>query len=218
MRRIALFCLLCLTISAFAQERLPIRAEASTIHEYEGRAGETIRIIASVVDADETTPDLVLWLVYNDRLLAYSDNGSENPQIQMTLPETGFYQIYLDSFNGVSAGKADLIVETIDPFNIMQEDNRLSITLPAGEVFRYDFEAEGITTIHVKDISGGIDPYIRLLDETGAVIAENDDHASPDLSLDLLDSRLSLELAAARYTLEIRDFLGRAGQLAIYID
>jgi hypothetical protein len=231
MRSLLLLILLCLTINASAQEdriragealQVTIEADAPTMRFYEGHAGETIQISAQALETGETTPDLVLWLVFDGQVLAYNNNQGEspNPNLSHYLTTDGLYSIYVDSFNGVSEGTAELLLEQVDPFHMEMtmngETSRLLIDLPAGQVFRHNFGASGGILISVKDLSGNLDPYIRLLTGDGAV-AENDDHARNDFLLGLFDSRLEINVSTGVYILEVRDFLGNAGQVEILV-
>ena len=231
MRRLLLLLLLCLTINVSAQgERLrldqmqevAITAEAAGVRPYQGLRGETIRVTAEAVDAGANTPDLVLWIVLNGRLLAYNDNQGEspNPSFSLYLPEDGRYLIYVDSFNGVSTGSAQVLVQRIDPFNkqvFREGTDRIVIDLPPSQVFRHEFGASSNFTITVRALSENVDPYIRFTTKRGEVIAVNDDHNTDDDTLGLLDSQLSASVRAAVYVLEVRDFLGNGGQVEITI-
>jgi hypothetical protein len=231
MRPFLLILLLCFTINTAAQGfigldqllEIPISAEAPGLRWHPARPGVPIQITATAVDAGENTPDLVLWLVLDGRVVAYNDNQGEssNPSIILMSPEDAVYSIYIDSFNGVSTGTAEVLVTLLDPFNLqtLEESDdltQLSLHLPESQIFRHVFLASGDVSISAKDLSGNLDLYIRLyVDEQ--VIAVNDDHNSEDSTLGQFDSWLSLSLETEFYMLEVRDFLGNAGQIEITI-
>jgi hypothetical protein len=231
MRPLLLLLLLCFTIRASAQGfigrdqllQVPITAEAPALRWHAAIPGYAIQITATAVDAGENTPDLVLWLVLDGRVVAYNDNQGEskNPSIILSSPEDAVYSIYIDSFNGVSTGTAEVLVTLLDPFNLqtLEESDdltQLSLHLPESQIFRHVFLASGDVSISAKDLSGNLDLYIRLYVEE-QVIAVNDDHHSEDSTLGQFDSWLSLSLETEFYMLEVRDFLGNAGQIEIMI-
>jgi hypothetical protein len=231
MRPFLLVLLLCFTINTAAQGyigldellEVPISAEAPSLRWHRARPGVPIHISAKAVDAGENTPDLVLWLVLDGRVVAYNDNYGEssNPSIILSSPEDAVYSVYIDSFNGVSTGTAEVLVTLLDPFNLqineeINDFTRLSLYLPESQVFRHQFVASGSVRVSAKDLSGNLDLYIRLLSE-GQVVAINDDHKSEDTTLGRYDSFLDLFLGAGFYVVEVRDFLGNAGQIEILL-
>jgi hypothetical protein len=231
MRPFLLLLLLCFTINTVAQGyigldqllEVPISAEAPSLRWHRARPGVPMQITATAVEAGENTPDLVLWLVLDGRVVAYNDNQGEssNPSIILSSPEEAVYTVYVDSFNGVSTGTAEVLVTLLDPFHLetIQETDdliHLSLYLPESQSFRHIFLVSGDVSISAKDLSGNLDLYLRLY-QGDALIAVNDDHKSEDSTLGNLDSWLSLPLEQEFYMLEVRDFLGNAGQIEIMI-
>ncbi len=215
-------------------QTVTISADAPALLIYEAQAGNVITITTQTAEDDESRPDTVLWVIApDDTQLAYNDNAlsadgeflSDARLENLRLPTAGDYRIVVDSFNGVSEGEVEVSLTLFDPFAMQVEafdsTEQISFTLPAGEIFRYGFEAaagESIT-FTAQDTGRLLDPYLRLLDASGAVLASNDDHASADFSLDVFDAQLVGWIAPedGTYTVQITDVLGRGGEMILAV-
>jgi hypothetical protein len=147
------------------------------------------------------------------------------------LPQTGDYVLRLDSFSGVTDGAIEVTL-SLSPAEPMALDwaeasaegrlthrldlaphqsGHLSLSLRAGETLR----------LLAQDMSGRLDPRLQVLDESGAVLADNDDAPAEWLiaeGLDVLDAGLDFSAPAdGIYHLHLSDYLGRAGELALQI-
>lgn len=238
MRKFLFFILLGLVVIAQAQEnqqlilgktlKIHLSADAPVQLLYTADEAQTITVSAQAIESDNS-PDVVLWIVDNDNhLLAYNDNfgDSSNPRIENLSVDKGDYYIYVDSFNGVSEGDVDVLVKNGNRFNeqIVSTETGVEIyaTLPEAALYRYQIElkAEEVLTLTAKDMSGTLDPYLRILDERGNAVAVNDDHSGEDTSLDIFDARITNWTVPehALYTIELRDFLGRSGEFELKIE
>lgn len=172
--------------------------------------------------------DPVVWIVDSShRLIAYNDSVDEETHAQIDnlylLPDS--YTIFVDSFNGVSEGDVIVSLEIVDPFNTefssSEIDIVINIFLPEDTVFAYDFpaKADDIITVTVRDVSGSLDPYLAIYDESDNLLIANDDHQSTDLSLNLFDSRITEwdVPADGHYRIEVHDFSGNSGQFELTI-
>lgn len=187
---------------------------------FDGNAGDVVTI------ASQTEDDLnpVLWLVSPSGVwLAYDDDANLPNAVlgQILLLEDGRYTVYVDSFNGVSEGQVTVSLTIEAWFSIEPSDDGWLVAIRENQRvgLPIELEADESVTITVSDQSGTLDPYIRLVDGAGDVLAINDDHQSGDLSLDVLDAQISglVVSEAGTYTLEIVDFLGRAGTAQVTI-
>jgi hypothetical protein len=245
MRRLYLILLLLLAFPIHAQEGdtppltrndeavVTVTADApATLTLDNDTVGAVITIMARAVDNTEVDP--VLWLVDSEaRLLAYNHNTLTNDGLidvtavitNLVLPTAGLYTIYVDSFNGVSTGEVEVTIRETDRFNVVVEETGslhvMRLTLPEDSIFVYPItvqEGDNIS-ITVRDGNRQLDPYIRIVDSNGNPIMNNDDHASDDLSLNIFDARITDWQVRAddTYILEVRDFLGRAGDVLLEI-
>lgn len=197
---------------------------------YEGEAGETISITTEVESDDGLLQDTTLTVLDPlGRVLAFNDdrpNGERAAQIRdLTLPATGAYTLRIDSFSGVAEGEVIVEVVRSDPFAAEVERGevviRIDKRLPAGAIYTYelDVQAGDALTITARDLAGGIDPLIYLLDAAGEVLALNDDHGSGTTDLDVLDARIANWVSddAQMLQVQVLDFLGRGGTVKIEI-
>lgn len=241
MKHILLLLYLLVSVSIHAQEntqltlgesvQVTISADSPAVVTYElSDAPQYITIRANAADSGEDILDAVVWIVdEQSRVLAYNDNIADesNPEIQSLLLATnGIYTIYVDSFNGVSEGEIEILIEESDPFSEASEINEslqiVNFTLPSDTIYSYSFEATEDTEyiITARDTSNTLDPYLALFDDEGNIIIANDDHRSTDTTLNIFDAQISSWVAPtdAIYTVEIRDFLGNSGQIALTIE
>ena len=244
MRRLCVLVLLALIIPLHAQEnehlaltlntpiQVQVTADKPGVLIYENSTSGSVFTIETRALSEAF--DSVVWVVdVDNHLLAYNDNALVSGEIEtnaylanLTLIEAGRYTIYVDSFNGVSEGEVEVVLREHDIFAVVVEetDNATIITasLPEDSVFAYPLvlEAPEILTITARDISGTLDPYLRIVDSSGNILISNDDHHSTDLTLNLFDAQIAEWEAPenATYTIEVLDFLGRAGEIEVQIE
>jgi hypothetical protein len=174
-------------------------------------------------------------IAYNDDTYALLDDGTQtiNQDARLEafhLPVAGTYTIIADSFNGVSTGDVNVRLTVVDPFRVSLEEistegdgthTRIEGVLPAGRVYQHTLElsAGDILTVTARDQGHTLDPLLRLLDSTGTLLIENDDHNSYRLTLDALDARISRYRVPddATYTLHLLDFTGGTGFFSLEI-
>ena len=194
---------------------------------YDGTADETITIIlrsVSNVDDQLNNPILEIWDI-NGKRIAYNDNNpdDENPRnaqlAHIYLPESGNYIIRADTYGGIYAGDFELTIELSDPFGRAENGDELFFRLPRYTIFTHtiNLDAGDVFTISAQDLSGTLDPFLWITAPNGTILAQNDDHGSADFMLGTLDSRIT-ELIIPQtgvYTLHVRDFLGRMGDMRL---
>ncbi len=174
-------------------------------------------------------------LAYNDDFFPARMSGDDLNELALqptdsaitalTLTEAGDYRIRVTSFNGVSTGEVEVRVQRVDPVSIQRqsadETVTTAVTLRPNQVAALDItlEAGREYTLTARDPLGVLDPVMQLLDASGAVLAENDDHGDGELTLNIFDSRIeSFTASESRdYVLSIRDYLGRGGVLRLEV-
>lgn len=161
-------------------------------------------------------------LAYNDDCgdfiaMEYRLKATDSMLFRLTLSESGRYLARINSFNGVSQGEVLIRIPVIQPITAIRrtdsaEKVEIEVVLPLDTIYSYEFEAQADETLTITAHSRRSDPVLKLRDATGAIIAQNDDHNSEDLTLNIFDARITVTLAeTGTYTLELSEFLGRGG-------
>ncbi len=217
-----------------------LSGEVPTTFTFNAEGGEVLRLIAQSqhelqADEPDAVRDVVLWVVApGGKQIAYADDTQTPPEgllptdaviEKLIFSQAGEYLIYVDTYGGIFATEVMLTLEPADLFNaaltIEGDLTTIRAALPRSVPYRYtlNLTVGAVLTATVRDRSGTLDPLLYLLDDEENIIAMNDDHNTADLTLDVLDSRLSaVEVPAdGTYTLMVTDFLGRAGQFELLI-
>lgn len=201
---------------------LTLDGQGAAVATFTAASGDHVTLSAQAIDDLDTTLEL---LGPNGRRAAFNDDhGTDDPALAasdsrilwLTLDHAGEYVVRVDSFNGVTAGDVQLTLDVLPPPDAAAREVLLlrgeALTIPLA------LDAGDRLTVTLRDPRGLRDPLVRLVAPDGALIAANDDHASADLTLNLFDARLAVTVdAAGEYRLELREFLGRGGLLALEI-
>ncbi len=192
---------------------------------FSGTAGQWITL--SAVDTGGGALDVALRLVAPDgRDEAYNDdqaaadlpNPTDAQIADHRLAQTGVYQVWVERVSG--SGSYRLALSPEQPFSLTEGVIRLRGSLPdALPVQRWTFEgrAGSVLTITMQAVSGTLDPLLRLLDDQGRVLAENDDAADPALGKDAQLSQVRLP-ADGSYALEARRFVGEGDYTLVVVE
>jgi hypothetical protein len=207
-----------------------LQAEAPVELTFMGQAGQMINLVTYT--SGENPPDSTLTLIApNGLVLAYHDDTRIGDEVDsnatltnILLPSDGEYTLQVDSFNGVSEGAVTVVMSEVAPFTVLESDEsstQLQVDLRVGDVFVYALptaDTAQTLQITVRDTSNTLDPFIRIRNSDGEIITTVDDTPSLAELLNLFDSQVRIEIPAnTNYTLEVIDFLGRVGQVEIYI-
>lgn len=213
---------------------ITLNGETPTLITFEASAGDVVTLTLTSEDDDPLADPVLAVRNPQNRQIAYNDNHfTLNPDLRSTdaviealwLKMDGEYTIFVDTYGGIYAGDVVLTLESDDVFDIRIDstDDATIITgmIPAGTPYHYTFSAAADDTITVtlRDTSGTLDPILTLMDADGEIIAQNDDHAGDDLTLNAFDSQLRNTILpnAGEYTLIVRDFLGMSGAFEMTI-
>lgn len=201
---------------------LTLDGQGPALATFTAAPGDRVTLTAQAMDDLDTTLEL---LGPNGRRTAFNDDhgtdaaalaASDSRITRLTLERAGDYVVRVDSFNGVTSGDVRLTLDVLPPPDSATRD----VLLLRGEALTIPLTLDtgDRLTVTLSDPRGLRDPLLRLYAPDGVLIAANDDHASADLTLNLFDARLEVTVdAAGDYRLELREFLGRGGPLALEI-
>lgn len=192
-----------------------------------------VQTITLTVRAISELDPVVELLTPDGQRLAYNDDASltglaptDAALVGLTLPEAGDYTVRVNTFNGVTEGEVEVLLTVVDsiPATISEPDEGITtiqVQLPKNGVYRYELPitTDQMVQITARDPFGGLDPVLTLRNAAGEVVTRNDDHNSTDWTLNIFDAQLKEIIIPADgvYTLELREFIGRAGVIEITI-
>jgi hypothetical protein len=183
-------------------------------YSFDGRRGE---FLAIRVTPTEGNLDPVLTVVDgNGAVLATLDDGAGRGAVLDTLrvPRNGLYYLVVSRFGGelgITGGNYVLRVERVgvsseSGSSLRYDDTVLNAITDNNPQHYYTFQARrgDILNIDMQRVSGDLDPYLQIVDSTGAVIAEGDDvpgSATLDAAVDglVIDNDGTYVIIATRY-------------------
>jgi hypothetical protein len=217
---------------------------AVVIH-YSSEGDETVWISAKAISTEDAFPlDTVIEVVSpSGERLAYNDDyfpalvsesvvselelqPTDSAISFLTLTDAGDYQLRVNSFNGVSTGEVEVLLQRAEAVALETRETdadvfAASVTLQPNQVAQLDIplEAGRAYTITVRDPLGGLDAVVQIIDVNGTVLASNDDHGTDDFTLNIFDSRIAefTPETSGDHTLSIRDYLGRGGVFEVEV-
>lgn len=196
--------------------------------------GSAITVTARSLEAAGAIDTVLMVLDANGRRLAYSDNhNSDLPGLEITdsaitdliLTEAGIYTIWVSSYGGIGVGDVEVLVDAVNIFRaqVTEADDGVNVDgyLPPRLAYKYAFYARAgdVFTITARDQSGTLDLRLIVTAVESEVIAENDDHASSDLALNVLDARIADFTISQTdtYIVVVLDMLGRPGHFNLTV-
>lgn len=189
---------------------------------YDGEGPTSI----TVTPLEESDPplDVVITVLDSDwQQVTYHDGNSSGEETiaRLDLGNNGPFVIWVNSFNGLQAGRVELEVANIDVAVLALGVDPLVIDLLAGEVARVMLEGmdAGPYRIAARSLTDERDVRLALVDAEGTIIASNDDHEGVAADISQWDAALVFEPdAGGPWMLEIREYLGRAAQIEVSIE
>lgn len=149
------------------------------------------------------------------------DHGSGDPTLDtfdskidsLIVQESGTYTIEVTDYSG-DRGTFELgitLVMTGAPIGPGEDSVSLG-EIEEGDTFTttVDLTAGDFVTISIRTVSGDLDPQVTLIDPSGSIVAENDDHADIDPTLGRYDSRIPRMpvTTTGAYTIEVTGYSG----------
>lgn len=243
------FCLMIVlhvTAQDTADTRIPLAAGEAQIIRLNGdnrpvllayetvSPGSTITVTARSLEAEDMVDTVLMVIGPNARRLAYSDNHrSDLTGLQATdsaitgliLTDAGIYTIWVSSYGGIGVGDVEVLVNAVNIFRaqVTETEGGVNINgyLPPRLAYEYAFYARtgDVFTITARDQSGSLDLRLLVTTVEGEVVAENDDHASRDLTLNVLDARIAdfIVPQTDTYIVVVLDMLGRPGNFNLTV-
>ena len=218
-----------------------VPAGSSFTYNFNGRPNQVTTITAIAGTTGDLDPKVTL-LGPDGQLLAENDDhtdsdpnlGSLDSRISdFILPTDGMYSVIVSGFANTS-GAFELTIERaveggisivtpVGPVSTPSMDGGeevISGQTRAGETFTYDLAASAgdVYSIAVRG-EDDFDSRLIISDPEGFVVAENDDHAGEDRSLDTFDSKVESLIIqeSGLYTIEVTDYSGDAGSFDLVI-
>jgi len=215
-------------IEANNPQTLPLTADNPIFVQYTADEPQWVTIRA-IGDNMDTTLTLIDpngdVIVYQDDRPVIDAEPIRNAEKNTWLPEAGTYTIRVDSFNGVSEGDVRVSVREFDAYEIETDyqdpevnHTWANLTPSSGLTLFFGGREGNVYRVTVRDLTGNLDPILRVYDETGELVVFNDDHESDDLTLNTFDAQVEFTLLADRgdtYKFHITDWLGRTGRVQV---
>jgi hypothetical protein len=192
---------------------------------YEGRAGD--RLTVSGVEVNRTGElDVALHLIapdgseeaYNDDQLGLDLFGALDSQIAgHTLEASGTYTVIVERVAGrgmYSLGINPAETVTLNLDGVTRLEGLVADAIPT-KYWQFDGQAGQTLTVTMRRVSGSLDPFLKLNDLNGDLLAWNDDAADPELGQDAQIVLVELR-ETGTYTLEATRYDG-AGRYSLVI-
>lgn len=195
---------------------------------YTAAPGEVVTVTARS-NAEEPI-DVTLEILRENERIAFNDDHRTNLELLapldsaisgLLLEETGSYTLRIHSFSGAQSGEVEVLVQS-EPLIQPCVTPAQAVELAAHQPFvcLLDLQAGQTVALTARDTSSTLDPVLALLDADDVLLAQNDDHNSDDLLLNVLDARIAkYEISTTgTYTVRVSDFGGAAGALDLRIE
>jgi hypothetical protein len=195
---------------------------------YVAAADERLTITARSL-AEEPI-DVTLEILHDEQQMAYDDDHGtardelaalDSAIVDFVPPAAGTYTLRIHSFNGAQSGDVEVRVQALPLIpNCDTPLHHATLATNGTAACWLALDAGATLTLAARDVSGTLDPVLRLLDADGAVLAHNDDHAGDDLTLNVLDAKIvDYPIPTdGRFLVEVRDFGSAAGTVEVEID
>ncbi|MFQ3658854.1 MAG: hypothetical protein SNJ54_07910 [Anaerolineae bacterium] len=173
---------------------------------------ENARLTITALGVDEI--DTVLTLLDEaQRVVAYSDDrmvdGALVRDAQIVYDRPGDYLLLVDSFNGVSEGRVQLVIEQAPLVPALRVGEALTLTLERWRPLRLRLRLEDPTTLQLSATSAGrrLDLLAWVMIDGGSLLADDDQGR--------FDLQAVWQLPAGDHELWVIDWLGRAGEVQV---
>lgn len=190
---------------------------------FDGAAGQVVSIVAEKTD-DAANLDLVLTLIGPDgTVLVENDDLAQTTRnagiFSYELPVDGQYTVVVARLfgargNTIGEFTLSLVDESAQPTAVLVVGEPATGTLGdqmPGAVYAFEAQSGDEISLAVYATSGNLDTYLRVINPSGVLIAENDD-ASVSTSNSVVE-HLQIQ-DAGTYRVELERFRGESGNTA----
>lgn len=205
--------LLMLWALPIAAQEVTIRAEQPARVPLVIEQGERVTITALGGDTLDTTLTL---LDAAGAVVAYSDDRLVAGQLvrdaQITHDQAGTYTLIVDSFNGVSEGRVQLVVERTPQARLLQLPDEQVLVLERHRPAQLQFVLDAPATLRVSATgTGQLDALVWLMPPEGTALLAGARRGQ-------LGAEAEWRLLAGTYDLWVVDWLGRAGEVRLTLE
>lgn len=218
------------TATALGQEQVindQIESNGGYVYTLDASAGDVYTFTARAVSGN-LDPQVYIY-DSSDNLIAANDDhsssdrslGQFDARIQnLIFQQSGTYTVEVYGYSDTAGGFALIItpVATGAPTGPGQQAVETGTLQSRGSfTTTFDAQAGDYVTVTARALSGDLDPQLAVLDPSGRLVADNDDHHSVDSSLGTFDSKIQniLITRPGTYTIEVRGYADTSGSVAV---
>jgi hypothetical protein len=228
------------TIAANTPVEVQLTGSGAVELTYVGSANEVISVTARSLETDGAVDTTLEILDSSNARLGYNDDhgsnrtdlGSFDSYIRdLKLTSSGEVIIRVNSFSGVASGRVEVTVTSsaaapaptqTPPSNQGSGTEVVTGNVPTGGTFDHVISAQqgDVLTITVRSTDNVLDPKVAIVDSSGTILIENDDHGTEDTTLDRYDSRITNFTlpSGGTFTLQVSGFAGSGGTFEMTIE
>jgi len=221
-----------LNINLNSPVNISLSTSAAVLLNYKATANETVTITARALEENNPVDPILTITDDGGTELATNDDHRTNrtdlaPRDSLidgfTFATSGRYTIVVTAFDGAgdvevlisdSSGSSTQVAQTL-------EDEVIEGDVPNDSSYTHEITASAgeTLTITVRATDNQLDPKVSLIDASGAVLVDNDDHTSVNPDLSPYDSEITdfVIPESGTYTIEIGAFAGIGGTFELTI-
>jgi hypothetical protein len=199
-------------------------------HEFDAQAGDVYTITVRAAPQSELDPRILLYDSAGSFVFGNDDHGTSDPTLafrdgrifNLIVQAADTYTLAVDGYEG-SAGDFVVTLERVATNAPLGDgdDELFTGTISANSTYTQTFDAQAgdYVTITVQSQTQDFDPRVQLLSPDGVILADNDDHGTGAVELDVYDSRISNFIIPKTdiYTIEVQGYRASAGAFKLTI-
>jgi hypothetical protein len=227
------------TITANTPVEVQLTGSGAVDVRYTGNVNEVISVTARSLETSGVLDTTLEVLDSSNTRLGYNDDhGSTRTDLDnfdsyirdLKLTSGGELIIRVSTFTGAGAGRVEVLLTsslaaaapTQTPSTPSTGPEVVTGAVPEGGTFDQTIAVQSgeVLTITVRATDNALDPKVALVDASGSILVENDDHGTNDATLDTFDSRISnfTVTTGGTFTIQISGFAGSGGSFEMTIE